>query len=422
MLPASEPVNPLETVRFEGHGCAAPGHPVMYCTNGSGGVRLMQRPTLAMGVCAALLLGAFAWSGFLPVQAGESAARRSSMRLAQPTAAKVALRVRVVDGFGHPVTAALVDGHACDAVGDANTEVPADPVVDLEVSAPGFHSQFLRTYPVGGEPVVAVLEPVAPWDAVANSLPAVGAAKGEGFVVGPDRRPVEGVHVVVAETGVRTRTDAAGRYELPLSDGPNTFVAQFEGPAGAAFAARSEPVVAGPKGGRRPLSELVLAPASTLRGVVRDDSGTPQRDCFVRIEGGGYRRMLQSGEGGAFAVAGLFPGDYRVEALPHAGSPGGIANVRLEGAAVDCEVRLLRAVPRRVRVVDRGGAPMSTAVIATALHGVRRECERTNADGVVELHFAGSGVDYEVRIAADHRVARVVARNDDEGELVVAAD
>lgn len=382
----------------------------------------MQRPTLVMGVSAALLLGAFAVLGFLPVDASAASRGRRALRMPQRPVATTTLRVRVVDGFGRSVAQAAVAGRSCDANGEAEARVARTPYCDLEVGAPGFAMQWLRVFPSSGEPLTAVLEPVASWDTPAQPPAALGPDLGEGFVVGPDRRPVEGAFVVVAETGARARTDAAGRYELPVQPGPNTVLAQWEGGGGEGFCARGEAAVPGDKGGRRPLPELVLAPAGTLRGVVRDSVGEPQPACIVTVEGRGFRRTLSCNEGGAFVVAGLTGGDYRVQALPHRGSPGGETIVRFDGTATSCEVRLVAPRPQRLRLRDRSGSPVREAVIASSLFGARRECAVVPSDGEVELQHVGPEVDFDVRVGAEHARLRVVARHDEDGELVVAAD
>lgn len=386
----------------------------------------MQRPTFAMAVCAALLLGAFAWSGFLPIQSAGSPEAGREVRPRLRGAKKVELRVAVVDAFGLPVAGAEVAGVRCDAGGHAVVQVASAPAVDLDVRAADHRTARLRVAPSSGEPMVCVLEPEAPWDEVEVGEPAPepaaskGSRLGEGFVVGPDRLPVEGAFVVVAETGARARTDAAGHFEVPLDGGVATLIAQWESPDGRALAARSDEVAVGAKGDRWPLPELVLAPAATLRGVVRDRDGAPQSDVCVEVDGGGFRKRLRSGEGGAFRIAGLFAGPYRVMALPWRGSPGGEVDVHLVGSVIDCELRLSQPQPRTYRVVDPSGRPVPGAVVESRSAGRRQQIARADGEGTVKVRDARPEVELHVR--RNRLPARIEARRDDDGELVIAAD
>ncbi|MEQ1631845.1 MAG: carboxypeptidase-like regulatory domain-containing protein, partial [Planctomycetota bacterium] len=216
----------------------------------------MHRPTRAMLLCAVLCLVAFAASGHLPLAAnGAARAPKPSpvaLRLPQEKPqSEVLVSGRVLDAMGYLLAGAEVaigtSKSRTDADGRFQLAVENELVADLRIDAAGHRSRRLRISPLAGETVVAVLEPAAPWDANATpaSSPMVpsGALRGEGFVRGPDRAPLDAAWVLIAETGAMARTDLGGRYEIALREGPNTVIVQHRGKDDRGLCGRGEPFV-----------------------------------------------------------------------------------------------------------------------------------------------------------------------------------
>lgn len=391
-----------------------------------------------MLLCAVLCVVAFAASGHLPLAAnGAARAPKPSpvaLRLPQTKPrAEVQVSGRVLDAMGYLLAGAEVGIGAArsrtDADGRFQLAVENELVADLRIDAAGHRSRWLRISPLAGETVVAVLEPSAPWDAEALPSPSPlvpsGALRGEGFVRGPDRAPLDDAWVVVAETGAMARTDVGGRYEIALREGPNTVIVQHRGKDDGGLCGRGEPFVPERTKGRVPMPDLLLAEGGAVRGTVRDPDGAPQPGAPVRVAGEGFARTLLAGDGGVFRLSGLAPGSYEVTALAHHGALGASRTVQLgvgqlSAGTADCELHLRSAALRRLRVVDESGAAVRSVTVATSIEGQRREVARGDAEGYVQLRASTSDASYEVRAGAELQPRRVVENRAESDQLVVA--
>ena len=382
-----------------------------------------------MLLCAVLMLAAFAWSGHLPVAAHGASQSPSRLpvvlRLPPPKPqAAVAVTGRVLDAMGFLLAGAEVAAGPArartDAGGRFEIAVGDGLVDDLQIAAAGHRSKFVRSFPAVGETVVATLEPSAPWDELfVPSLSALGKLRGEGLVRGLDHAPLAAALVLVAETGALARTDAAGRYEIALQDGPNTLIVQYAGKDDLYLAARTEPVSPSRATGRVPLPEIGAARGGAVRGTIRDAHGAPQPGAPVQVVGDGYARTVLAGEGGVFRFGGLMPGSYDVAVLAHHGLLGAHASVQLGLTTVDCELHLRPARGRRVRIVDKAGAPVRSPLVATSIDGLRRDVARGDGDGYVELRATDEAARFEVRAGSELQPLRVLESRVDADQFVV---
>jgi len=392
-----------------------------------------------MLLCSVLVLATFSASGHLHIGA-PNADDPAAKRAGGPTVVKLdparreaaALRVTgsIVDTMGFLLAGAEVAAGPSrvrtDADGRFQIEVPRSPRTELSFAATGHRPAQLWLWPQAGEPVVAALEPQAPWDPPGPVVDAAAAPNvkliGEGVARTSAGAPLAGALVVVAETMAMARTDDVGRFEIALPDGPATLIAHKpEGGEGdRGFAGRAAPFTPPRAAGRVPLPDLVAGPAVVLRGTVRDGAGQPQKGVPLQIVGDGFARAIASGDGGAFHVAGLLPGDYQLRAAAFRGALGSSRTVSLQTTSTVCELQL-RAVPeRRLRIVTEGGDPVARAVVATTVDGLRREVVRSDDAGYVHIRSAGAEARFDVRTGADYRPMRVVAPPETDGRLIVA--
>lgn len=397
----------------------------------------MNRPSHYLLLCVLLFVGYLALSGRISVE--------PEVRPRTPAPAQPAQQVRppkprpvhqvagiVLDGLGFRVVGAEVglpgggERIRTDADGQFRMELDAAGPVRLTVSAAGFRPRTDSIQPGSGDLVVFALEPEAPWDPAPQpqAEPAAPAEfAGEGFVRDRAGQPVGGALVTVAETGACARTDDIGRYRLALpAAGPATLVVhRSEGNDGAGLTGRSEPQAFERRHGLVPLPDVTVAGGCAIRGTVRDPRGQPLAGVPLLLRGHGLQRCLLSGGDGVFRIAGLLAGSYDLLAYSWRGAIGAVQQVRLDAAVVDCELRLLPADHRSMRVVDESGRPVPNAYVAASIAGHRRDVAQADEAGRLQVVATpDTGTEFEVR-GAEHFNELPLRSVGVDGVLVVAA-
>lgn len=340
--------------------------------------------------------------------------RRDPAAKAAPPHARRAGRVFDSMGFllvGAEVSA--VDGPTTrsDADGAFALDLPLERCSDLMVRAEGRRPQWARVSAMGPDPLVMLLEPAAPWDAAPVAPSPVAALCGEGTVLAPDGQPLAAAFVGAADSDCWAVSDVTGRFCLPMPTTAVRLCAQAtevrgeDGLTGGGYAALTGVVEAPRANGRVPLASVTTAPAGSLRGTVRDPKGNPVGELPVRVVGNGLRRTVQTGPGGMFRLAGLLPGIYRIAPFASRGAVGKATEVRLDHEVVDCDLQLVAAPERQVRVADASGAPLAGAWVAVSLAGTRHGVAQTDSEGLVSLPVVARAhvrdASFEVRVGAE---------------------
>lgn len=383
--------------------------------------RVWQRPSLVVVGAAALWLGVFAASGRLRLQsettqdvalAKEQPVEPTVLRVGRPgpAAALVEVRGTVLDAAGFLLVGAGVttrEGAAVrsDASGQFMVSLPAprpDAVgaFDLQLVATGHRPRWARGSLLSPDRSVFLMAPSAPWDTpAAEPQPSTTQLVGEGFVHGPDGRPVSGAYVTVKGSGIWARTDEIGRYMLPLPAEPAVLIVHQPeaGLDGHGLAVRSEPFTPSRSQGVVPLPELVAEPASLLRGRVADRSGAPLVGVPVEVRGDGFSRVLESGMSGIFRLAGLLPGNYVVRPFPHRGAFGPRQEVAVTEGITECSVAMDNIGERRIRVLDERGQPVPKVHVASAIDGERCSVAQADQEGYASVRVADARTEWEVR-------------------------
>ncbi|MEM7200399.1 MAG: carboxypeptidase-like regulatory domain-containing protein [Planctomycetota bacterium] len=331
------------------------------------------------------------------------------------------LRGWVIDRLGWPVTgaratllASAVEGGTAES-GAFQLPVPEPRAYRVGVGAPGLEPQIISLHPA--MPAAVVLRDALPWtrDVEPSPRSTPPSLSGEGFLRTAAGDVVEGGVVSVVETEDVALTDSAGRYRIGLPGSPATLLAHDA----TGRVARSEPVYPTRDEGLVPLPDLALAPGRVLRGYVRDPDGEPCDAAFLRVRGQGARRFVRTRADGSFACAGLLPGTYVVEALPHRGALGLRRPVTLD-RGVDLELMLVRAQTLEVLVVEEGEAPLAGVHVVAEEGELRRAHGRTDVEGRATLSGVGPGpFAFEVREAIDARPLEIVAFEDADRRLTV---
>ncbi len=351
-------------------------------------------------------------------------------RAARPAVAPVVRSARVFDATGFLVVGAevTVTGHAplrTDADGRFEVELVPGQAAEVAVQAPGHGVCRLRLQESSPEPLLVQLSPVAPWDAAPAPLPPLRFA-GEGRVVAADGAPVEGAQVTALGTDTWARTDATGRYVLPLANATPTLAVHHDGNGDAerSLVGRSVPLQLERDHGIVPLPDLVAVTGCALRGVVRDLHGVPVAGVPVRLRGDGCERLVETGAGGAFRIGGLDPGRYTLRPFAFRGMLGVPTAVSVDRALADCELSLQPTADRRLRVVGTDGVPVTDAAVAATFAGERTSVQRTDAHGWTRVRAAegalGSDWDFEVRTGEQFTAAGAARLDADQATLVVA--
>jgi hypothetical protein len=351
-----------------------------------------------------------------------------------PAAGTVARTGRVFDAMGYLVVGAevIATDRAPDrtnADGEFRLSLPEDRCTNVLVRASGQRPAWLHANAASPDAMVVQLSPAAPWDrehdAGPSPLPQAATLHGEGIVRTAAGTPVAGAYVTALGTEFWSRTDEIGRYVLPLSSATATLQVHVPdcGPEQCGLAARLE-VELGRVQGVVPLPEIVAEPASAIRGTVRDSRGSPVAGVPVEVRGEGRARVLDAGAGGIFRLGGLLPGRYQVRALAFRGAIGDVHEITL-GAGVgasmiaDCDLQLLAAGERRLRVLDERGSPVGGVYVAASVGGHRCGIAQADANGwaavpvALETHF-------DVRTPQDFAPVLVRRFESEPATLIVA--
>ena len=332
--------------------------------------------------------------------------------------------VRDTMGFllpGAHVASGNVDGRT-NFEGQFWIDVDRTPAAELRIGSQGFRYQYVRALPLAREALFVALEPFAPWDPAPRVPEPLGDdLTGEGFARDEQGKALENAFIVVVETGATTRTNEAGQFRVPLpTQGVATLMLHKPaGTSGTGLAARAEPFEVPGRSGKLPVTDIIGLPAAMIRGTVRDADGRPLAGVPLQVICEGVARTIASGDGGAFRLGGLLPGQCRVRAFAFRGALGTERAFELSSLVNDCELHLRSADRRRLRVVTSSGKPVARAIVATSIDGLRRGLSRADDDGWVDLRAASEDAHYEVRTADDYRELEVVAAPDSEDQLVV---
>ncbi|MFM1871435.1 MAG: Carboxypeptidase regulatory-like domain [Planctomycetota bacterium] len=395
--------------------------------------RSWQRPSLVVVGAAALWLGVFVVTGSLPLDGVSASERGATVVRAGSGSIKtvpVAVRGRVLDALGTPlpaieVAAASGERTTTDADGLFAFEVARavrgdSGVVDLEFAGTGLRSKWQRVPMHAPEAALVRMAPSAPWDQKPSAPePEVATLFGEGFVRTFDGKPGANTFVTVKGTGVWARTDAIGRYTLPLPAGDVELVAHAPegGEAERGMAVRSERFLPGRDRGVVPLPDLVVEPGALLRGRVADQSGVPVVGAPIEVRGDGFARVIESGLSGVFRLAGLLPGRYEVRPVAYRGSIGKSQVVEIDEAGAECVLAMEAVGERRVRVLDEEGHPIPRAHVVASVGGKRCSVAQADTDGWASVRATRDGVEWEVR-SSERLDALPVQRSEAEALIV----
>ena len=352
-----------------------------------------------------------------------------------PSAGTVVRSGRVFDALGYLVVGAEVIAmdrapERTNADGEFRLSLPEDRSTSVLVRASGQRPVWLRANAASPDAIVVQLSPAAPWDREpegdSSPLPPTPAAlRGEGIVRTAAGTPIPGAYVTALGTEFWSRTDEIGRYVLPLASATATL--QVHQPEGGSeqrgLAARLE-VDLGRDQGVVPLPELVAGPACAIRGTVRDSRGSPVAGVPVEVRGEGQARVLDAGAGGIFRLGGLLPGRYQIRALAFRGAIGDVQHFTLgagPGASnvVDCDLHLLAADERRLRVLDERGSPVGGVYVAASVGGHCCGIAQADANGWAAVPVAVE-TRFDVRTPQDFAPVLVRRFDSAPATLIVA--
>ena len=406
---------------------------------------LWKRPSLVVVLSAAVVISVFAARGDLRLAPVATLAQRTASAPDAPAArgpvvvrpersgrvreeAPWSLQGRVFDTMGF-----LVVGAEIVAPGQESVRTDADGVFSVQtanagtpllVRSRGHRSTWVLPQPGLPDALLVQLEPAAPWDEE-PTMPVRPASTltGEGTVRGVDGKPLVGAFVSALGSNAWSRTDAIGRYSLPLPSSPTTLLVHHPDASGEGrgLVARSEPLQWDRTTGLVPLPELQTSLGSALRGTLRDGRGNPVVGVPVQVRGEGLLRNLESGISGMFRLAGLLPGRYEIRAFGGRGALGHRQEVVVDQAFVDCDVQLQPTEERRVQVLSEQGHPVAGAYVAMAFEGERRSVTQVDGDGQAAIRVATNEPEFEVRAADGAAAMSVRSYEVATGKLVVAA-
>lgn len=392
-----------------------------------------NRPSAWVVLWTGVVLGTFVVRGDLrldgagrqPLASKTSSLATVKAKAPPPAPARRDVACRVLDTLGQPVVGAEARSGDVVVRGDGDgafaLSLAAGEVRDVLVSAPGRAPTWLRVAEGAPDAHVAQLEPRAPWDG--EAVPAAPSApplrRGEGVLRDAQGQPLADAFVAVAGAALWARTDAFGRFDVPLPAGDVTLIACAEGgdaDPGACAVASLSAVALG--AGRTPIDDLHAVAANVVRGVVRSASGAPAPGALVAVEAGGLRRVVAAGDGGAFRVGGLPAGPCRIAPLPWRGAVAPAQTIELAGRGVDVDLAFVAVEPARVRVVDEAGAPVPGAYVAATVDGLRRGVVRADGEGYAAVPWQADAR-FDVRLGAGHAPLPVRRFVPEPAQLVV---
>jgi protocatechuate 3,4-dioxygenase beta subunit len=186
------------------------------------------------------------------------------------------------------------------------------------------------------------------------------------------------------------RTDTKGRFAFTdVADGEYAVVARLAGTRGGdrhPFTVAGEPVDAG---------VLELAAGLSIAGRVVGPEGEGASGVFVNAWredglGAGTGVSVLTGLDGGFELAGLEPGDYRLQLVPYEAHEGRFFAGALRGAVPagtrGMLVALADAADLRGRVVDAAGAPVAGVSVEMIVPSEPGAWEQTNSEGRFVFH------------------------------------
>jgi hypothetical protein len=404
---------------------------------------LWRRPSIVVVSWCVIVLTIFVLSGDLRIEgkamsrlAGASPASVTQPLIVRPerpsrapAAGAVTRTGRVFDAMGYLVVGAEVIAmdrapERTNAEGEFRLSLPEDHSTNVLVRASGQRPVWLRANAASPDALVVQFAPAAPWDREpdAEPLPQPPAAplRGEGLVRTAAGAPVAGAYVTAVGTEYWSRTDEIGRYVLPLSSATATLQVHLPdgGPEQRGLAARLE-VALGRDQGVVPLPELVAEPAAAIRGIVRDSRGSPVTGVPVEGRCDGQSRVVDAGAGGIFRLGGLLPGRYQVRALAFRGAIGDVHEITLGAGIADCDLQLLAADERRLRVLDERGSPVGGVYVAASVGGHRCGIAQADANGWAAVPVAVE-TQFDVRTPQDFTPVLVRRFESAPAKLIVA--
>jgi len=118
-------------------------------------------------------------------------------------------------------------------------------------------------------------------------------------------------------------------------------------------------------------TEISLAPATDVRGRLRDDGGSPVRATVTLVPAAGDLavRSAETGPDGAFAIDGVPPGRWEVAIDAPGHVPAARYVLEAEGARSDLDLRVHRGGSAAGVVVDPHGAPVAGARLVLRRQG-----------------------------------------------------
>lgn len=406
---------------------------------------LQERPSVAVGLCATVLVAWFVLRGDLRVhwQGVPTAAavrdpipsvspppkapvvvRRAGASSPKVTAATT--RARVFDPLGFLLAGASLENGdevlRTDAEGSCRIEFDRGTVQDVLVRAGGVQPRWWRLHAASPDVAAVQLAAAAPWDPPAAALPPVAQRHGEGVVLGADGKALASAFVVSVGLGEWARTDEFGRYRVALPAGPAELLVHSPG-AGAELAGQAllaEPFRSERGAGLVPLPDLTATAGQVLRGTVRDSRGEPIEGVPLVVRGQHLVRVVETGVGGAFQLGGLLKGSYEIEPFACRGDVGIATKVSLDGPVQFVDLALQSASELRLAVVDEAGAPCRDLLVASVVGSLRRGVGPTDADGFVAVPVVAGHTTFEVRHVPELAPVSVRAWQPDAARLVVA--
>ncbi|MFK8001513.1 MAG: carboxypeptidase regulatory-like domain-containing protein [Polyangiales bacterium] len=309
------------------------------------------------------------WSGLLVGLLGVAACALGGPRLSDTQVARQAtahVPTLRVTGAGRPIMDARVEWQDEALLSDQDGLVPWSPESPARVSATG----WARAFAEAGVTDVELVRPATLAGHVVDTSGIPVECDIQAWNINEDGE-------VIDEVGHVTQTNTSGAFSLSeVAPGSVRVVARAAG-----FA--TESVVADV--GRANL-RLVLTPAGTLAGVVRDAAGQPARGATVVLAGSGVwpPREYQSDDDGRYRIDDVAPGVYELWArATHERSPPRSGITLEAGDALFVPLQMVPGDHVEGIVVNAEGAPIAGAEVLVVDGGLALAPIRvtTGADG-----------------------------------------